>query len=238
MTEPWDFEGWIWPTSTVSISGYNWLTHPTHWGIDIGTGLGRPVWAVADATILFAGWDTSGYGNLVIIETKSRHKIYYAHLSELWVKQGQKVSQNQTLGLSGSTGNSSGPHLHFEIRGPGNTRINPWDVYGKNPQPGKPVPGKPPGTTVPIGTNPQAPGTAPDDEDPTGLQIFLRELFRALFPEGLSINIPDVKSYVERGFFLVCGLGFIFIGISGLARDQSIRSAVKTAAAEFSGGKE
>jgi murein DD-endopeptidase MepM/ murein hydrolase activator NlpD len=77
--------------------------------------MGTPVVASADGTVIRAGWDNMGYGWMVWIEHDNGYKTLYAHLSRYDVDAGQIVRQGQLIGLSGNSGNSLGPHLHFEI---------------------------------------------------------------------------------------------------------------------------
>jgi murein DD-endopeptidase MepM/ murein hydrolase activator NlpD len=106
-----------WPTTRREISG--WTFHdpgnPSHIGLDIAAQMWDPIVAIADGTVTFAEWG-GGYGNLVIVEHADGWSSYYAHLAEFAVKSGQKVRQGELLGGAGSTGYSTGPHLHFEIR--------------------------------------------------------------------------------------------------------------------------
>lgn len=97
--------------------------HPGHNGLDFGIPVGTPVKATMDGRVTYAGWNDQGYGNLVIVENGS-HRTYYAHLSSIPVSVGDVVSSGATIGLSGNTGNSTGPHLHYEIRSNG-TPIDP-----------------------------------------------------------------------------------------------------------------
>jgi murein DD-endopeptidase MepM/ murein hydrolase activator NlpD len=97
--------------------------HPGHNGIDFGVVVGTPVEATMDGKVTYAGWNTQGYGNLVIVENGD-YKTYYAHLSSIPVAVGDSVSAGATIGLSGNTGNSTGPHLHYEIR-QNNVAIDP-----------------------------------------------------------------------------------------------------------------
>lgn len=90
-------------------------TSSFHTGIDYGCPLGTNVLASSDGTVMFAGWDKTGYGNLVIIK-HSENATLYAHLSDIHVTVGEKVRQGSLIGHSGTTGNSTGPHLHFEAR--------------------------------------------------------------------------------------------------------------------------
>jgi len=89
--------------------------HKGHKGVDTGIPIGTPVKSTMDGNVLFAGWNNEGYGNLVIIQN-GEYKTYYAHLSEIPVNVGDRVVTGAIIGLSGSTGNSTGPHLHYEVR--------------------------------------------------------------------------------------------------------------------------
>ena len=92
------------------------ITSSFHTGIDYGCPLNTPILSSADGQIVFAAWDETGYGNLVIIEHKDGNATCYAHLSDVSVKIWQNVRQGELIGHSGSSGNSTGPHLHFEAR--------------------------------------------------------------------------------------------------------------------------
>ncbi len=87
-----------------------------HHGIDYTGNVGDPIYAADGGEVIFAGWDNSGYGNMVKIKHKDGYETFYAHMNEVKVKTGQKVSQNDIIGTLGNTGRSTGPHLHFEIR--------------------------------------------------------------------------------------------------------------------------
>lgn len=86
-----------------------------HTGLDIATATGTPVTAAASGTVTFAGWKGS-YGNLMVITHSNGIQTYYGHCSKLYYSAGATVSKGQTIAAVGSTGNSTGPHLHFEIR--------------------------------------------------------------------------------------------------------------------------
>jgi murein DD-endopeptidase MepM/ murein hydrolase activator NlpD len=106
-----------WPSTRRAISG--WTFHdpgnPGHIGLDIDAEMWDPIMAAADGTVVFASWG-GGYGNLVIVEHEGGWSSYYAHLTEIGVGEGQNVRQGDTLGAAGTTGYSTGPHLHFELR--------------------------------------------------------------------------------------------------------------------------
>lgn len=92
------------------------ITSSFHTGIDYGCPMNTPILASAEGTVVFAAWDRTGYGNMVIVQHTQICSTLYAHLSDISVKLGQKVRQGELLGHSGTTGNSTGPHLHFEAR--------------------------------------------------------------------------------------------------------------------------
>ncbi|MAF13418.1 MAG: hypothetical protein CMI53_00790 [Parcubacteria group bacterium] len=108
-------------TGSRYISAFNISTG--HRAIDYAATYGTPVRSVGDGTISFAGWDGS-YGNKVSVHHNGTYSTNYAHMSRLAVSYGQKVSQGQTIGYVGSTGLSTGPHLHYEMVKYG-TKINP-----------------------------------------------------------------------------------------------------------------
>jgi len=106
-----------------------------HRAIDYAAALGTPIRAVGAGTITFAGWNRVGYGNLVSIQHNSTYSSNYGHQSKIAVKRGQKVAQGQVIGYVGSTGFSTGPHLHYEMIKNG-VKINPLlEVL----PPGKPI---------------------------------------------------------------------------------------------------
>ena len=125
------FDGYIWPTKGVFTSGYGWRWGRMHKGIDIAAPIGTPIVAAADGVVTFSGWNSGGYGNLVDIRHEDGSLTRYAHNSRNLVKRGQKVRQGQLIAEMGSTGRSTGPHLHFEIRKPGQGAINPKALLPK-----------------------------------------------------------------------------------------------------------
>jgi len=90
-------------------------SHEGHVALDFGIPVGTNVKTTLEGKVTYAGWNNEGYGNLVIVENGA-YKTYYAHLSSIPVKVGQTVNEGDVIGLSGNTGNSTGPHLHYEIR--------------------------------------------------------------------------------------------------------------------------
>lgn len=108
-------------TGSRYISAFNISTG--HRAIDYAAAYGTPIRSVGDGTIVFAGWNGS-YGNMVKVRHNSTYQTNYAHMSRMAVKSGQRVSQGQTIGYVGSTGLSTGPHLHYEMEKHG-TKINP-----------------------------------------------------------------------------------------------------------------
>jgi murein DD-endopeptidase MepM/ murein hydrolase activator NlpD len=107
--------GFIWPVNGVVVSGFGMRWGRMHEGIDIAASSGTPIRAAAAGTVIHSGW-LGGYGNLVVVDHGNGLATAYAHASALLVGVGQQVTQGETVALVGSTGNSSGPHLHFEVR--------------------------------------------------------------------------------------------------------------------------
>ena len=101
-----------------------------HKGVDIAADVGEPVHAIADGEVIYAGDGLRGYGNVIILRHDRNMSSLYAHNSELKVKQGDHVSQGTLVSLLGSTGHSTGPHVHFEIR-EGDVAVNPRSLLPK-----------------------------------------------------------------------------------------------------------
>ena len=102
----------MWPTSGYISQGY-WYMHRA---VDIANAVGVAIRAADGGYVTFTGWTDVGYGYLVVIDHGNGYQTYYAHLSDIFVTEGQVVSGGEIIGAMGSTGNSTGPHLHFEIR--------------------------------------------------------------------------------------------------------------------------
>ncbi len=116
----------VWPTTERFLSGYTY-NPPLHPAIDIGGAEGNPIYAVDSGVVVYAGWSNFGYGYLIVIDHGTGWQSAYAHLSGVGVICGQSVFQGATIGALGTTGKSSGPHLHFEMMFYGG-KVNPLGV--------------------------------------------------------------------------------------------------------------
>ena len=107
-----------WPTDGFISSGYGlrWNGAEFHQGIDIAAEMGTPIVATADGVVTLAGWNAGGYGNMVDIDHGSGVSTRYGHASAVVVTAGQRVRRGQIIAYVGSTGHSTGPHLHYEVR--------------------------------------------------------------------------------------------------------------------------
>ncbi len=122
MSDDWshtDYKDWkygdgqfVWPVVGL-ISQY---AHDDHWALDIAVPEGTAVAAADRGTVVMAGWSPIGYGFRVVIDHGNDYVTLYGHLRDIYVEKGQVVGKGQTIGVSGSNGNITGPHLHFEIR--------------------------------------------------------------------------------------------------------------------------
>ena len=117
----------VFPTARHYLSGFDYTPKTNHLGIDLAGELGDSVFASDGGVIVYAGSNSYGYGNMIMIDHGTGFQSLYAHLSQLFVSCGESVNAGQTIGAVGSTGHSSGPHLHFEVR-TSSTVINPWNV--------------------------------------------------------------------------------------------------------------
>ena len=123
--------GFIWPAQGVFTSGYGWRWGRMHKGIDIAAPVGTPIVAAASGVVISAGWNSGGYGNLVEIRHDDGSVTLYAHNDRILVRAGQYVQQGDQVSEMGSTGYSTGPHLHFEIHPSGNGAVNPMAYLPK-----------------------------------------------------------------------------------------------------------
>lgn len=115
----------VWPAGNHYLSGNDYWSG--HLGLDIAAGEGANIYAADAGVVVFAGWANGGYGNTVMIDHGNGYQTLYAHMSTVAVGCGTSVSAGRTIGYSGSTGNSTGAHLHFEVRLNGGF-VNPWFV--------------------------------------------------------------------------------------------------------------
>lgn len=116
----------IWPTTGVVSSPYGlrWGGTDFHPGMDIANDMGTPIVATADGVVEYAGWNSGGYGNMVDINHGNGIMTRYGHASQVVVSTGQQVKRGQLIAYMGSTGFSTGPHVHYEVHINGN-RVNP-----------------------------------------------------------------------------------------------------------------
>ena len=127
----------LWPLEGRLMSSFGARSDPfsgegaIHTGVDISAPLGTPVHSSADGIVAFAAWGGQ-YGNLVVIDHGNGMQTYFAHLSGFNVIPGQEVRRGDTLAKSGSTGKSTGPHLHYEVRLSG-VPVNPYPYLAQSP---------------------------------------------------------------------------------------------------------
>ncbi|MEI7556900.1 peptidoglycan DD-metalloendopeptidase family protein [Candidatus Chlorohelix sp.] len=118
----------MWPMRGLITTYYGQrIWYGIHQGLDISTSVNAPIVAADGGVVIFAGWSNDGYGNMVEIAHSNGLYTLYGHFNSVSVRVGQQVAKGQLLGLEGSTGNSTGPHLHFEVR---------WgNIYGQTYDP-------------------------------------------------------------------------------------------------------
>lgn len=117
----------VWPAANHYLSGYDWSPETNHRGIDIAGHEGAGIFAVDAGVVVYSGWNNYGYGNVVMLDHGTGFQSMYAHLSAIYVGCGQSVGQGEAIGAFGSTGRSSGAHLHFELMTSIYGKVNPWD---------------------------------------------------------------------------------------------------------------
>jgi LysM repeat protein len=121
---------YVWPAVEHYLSGFDFSPETNHYGIDIAGSVGHGIYAADSGVVVYAGWNDWGYGNVVVIDHGNGWQTLYAHLSSYTVGCGTSVTQGQLIAGMGSTGNSSGPHLHFEMRND-SYKANPWDFLAR-----------------------------------------------------------------------------------------------------------
>jgi murein DD-endopeptidase MepM/ murein hydrolase activator NlpD len=117
--------GFIWPVRGVITSGYGYRWGRMHTGIDIAAPSGTSIGAAKEGEVIYADW-LGGYGQLVAVDHGDSVVTLYAHQSKMAVAEGQEVTQGQVIGYVGTTGHSTGNHLHFEVR---------IDAHPRDPRP-------------------------------------------------------------------------------------------------------
>ena len=117
----------VFPTDRHQLSGFDYSIKNNHLGIDLAAELGDNIYASDGGVVVYAGANSYGYGNMIMIDHGTGFQTLYAHLSAIFTSCGFNVAQGETIGAAGSTGRSSGAHLHFEVRTLSNV-ISPWDV--------------------------------------------------------------------------------------------------------------
>jgi murein DD-endopeptidase MepM/ murein hydrolase activator NlpD len=115
----------VWPAVNKSLSGNDYWSG--HLALDIASNMGSPVFASDSGLVVYAGWNNTGYGNMIMIDHGNGYQTLYAHLSQISISCGSSVYQGSSIGASGSSGNSTGPHLHFETRYLSGL-VNPWSL--------------------------------------------------------------------------------------------------------------
>lgn len=217
---------YVWPVNSKRITqGFT----SGHHAIDVGIPTGTKVSSPTKGKVIYAGWNNQGYGNLVEIRTADGKTVYLAHLSQLNARVGQSVDPGTVIGLSGSTGNSTGPHLHYEVRTSGGYS-NPLNLGTSAP---KQTTVKPPVTAKgqPL-PNPKA-GTK--TTTPTGQPATVTES-GAVVPTSSSGSIwGDLITQLKEQFTInwgnviaaVAGVLLIGIGVFGLVTGEGIRAALQ-----------
>lgn len=117
----------VWPTTETWIGGYEYSPSTNHRGIDIAGAIGNIIYAVDDGVVVYSNWNQNGYGNLIVVDHGNGWQSVYAHLDGFLKYCGDNVSQGEQIATLGNTGNSSGPHLHFELRSETYGAVNPHD---------------------------------------------------------------------------------------------------------------
>ncbi len=116
----------LWPTAVKRITQY--FKGRTHTGLDIAGPVGTAIYASDDGVVIFSGWNKGGYGNMIVVDHGKGLFTRYAHASKLIAKAGATVTRGEVIALMGSTGRSTGPHLHYEVMvGTVSARVNPFD---------------------------------------------------------------------------------------------------------------
>jgi hypothetical protein len=119
-------EAFVWPTNNHFLSGFDYSPQTNHFGIDLDGETGDPIYAADNGVVVYSGWNDWGYGNMIVLDHGNGWQTLYAHLSQINVACGDWVYQGSVIGLMGSTGRSSGSHLHFEMMNDTSGKVNPF----------------------------------------------------------------------------------------------------------------
>ncbi|NIM94271.1 MAG: peptidoglycan DD-metalloendopeptidase family protein [Anaerolineales bacterium] len=117
----------IWPTPLHYLSGYDYSPATNHYAIDIAGQEGHSIFSADAGVVVYSGWHNGGYGNVIVLDHGNGWQSLYAHLSAVYVGCGAGVFQGTAIGAMGTTGRSTGPHLHFEMMHDVYGRVNPWN---------------------------------------------------------------------------------------------------------------
>ncbi len=118
------YGSYVYPANKHYLSGFDYSEKTNHFGVDFAGNEGEGVYAADAGVVVYAGWNDYGYGNMIMVDHGNGFQSLYAHLNAFNVGCGQSVGQGEVIGAIGSTGRSSGPHLHFELMA--GTKVNPW----------------------------------------------------------------------------------------------------------------
>jgi hypothetical protein len=209
---------WIWPTQGTRIN--QGFMENGHHGLDIDLQNGDPIFAPTNSDVAFVGNPgerNGGYGGVVKLNTWDGYTVYLAHLKQTLIKQGEVARKGKLVGYGDNTGNSTGPHLHFEVR-KGSGQVNPWNFYQGPPQlPPEDVPPAPPGVP-PVDPITPLPGGSPGFPG-----------FPGLPPLGITIPgfeeagaaLTAISDYITnfnwtRAFITLAGFGLVTVGVYGI----------------------
>lgn len=205
-------KGFVWPVNSKRITQYK---TGSHHGVDVGVPIGTRLVAPEGGKVVAAGWSNSGYGKYVEIQAPDGRLIILGHLSNVQVRQGQTVVAGQQVGLSGNTGNSTGPHVHIEVRkgsgyddplalATGGYQLTQGPTVGGA---GKGIKADKPGTTG-AGITPDVAGTRP-----------IANILPGILPD-IQVNWGNVAAGVV-------GVGLIAVGVLGLVMGETTKAALQ-----------
>lgn len=225
---------WTFPTQGTRITqGYT----DSHHGIDVGIVEGTPIVAPQTGTVIRAGMDNTGYGNLVVIKTVEGLEVFLGHLSKFAVNVGDKVTQGTIIGYSGNTGNSTGPHLHYEVR-QGSGRVNPFDLQYSGSKVNKQTrPTTQPQTPIIKSSKSVTPmSTRTSEQQPAeqsagdrfrDFRSNVNSNVASVFNDQIASVLPKVSA--ENLIITVLGTFIIGIGLTGVILGESGKQVVKEA---------